>query len=284
MGFFSHARKKEIDELLIEIETELSEKSVQSVCAYEKSKLEKNAFNVTNIQVFSSNGMVDGKKLFGNTFYNGETKYIGVKLSFKKVQYNRNADLLWQIYDTQGKPYSNIIRTKIEVPQGQESVFQAWGWSKTGNWQIGKYTIVASINNGQKYQIKFEISNGCFDSMPVPLKKVKIFNGSEKAPPLDKREYSQVFSKSTARRLYFQLEFQPPRKDISTTIDFVIRKSSQQSAVANCSVPILIKYNFDKCWTGWGWNDAGNWETGEYNYSISLGKTKPISGKFYIVN
>lgn len=284
LGLFSSRKKAEIDKQIAEIDAICRRNISPSVEASsqvtkEYSRIPSN--QITKIEFFSSDGTVSGRKIFGTTFLKGETSYIGVKVFFDKNESLKNVDLNWRIYNENGTPFTN--ENNISVPLGptEESVFHQWGWNSPGNWPVGKYRVIASINRGNPVSAWFDIKPGNYDVLPFGLKNVKLFNGGIPAPTMEQREYTNVFHKSTAKYIYFQLEFTQPCRDILTTFEYSIFDENGH-CVVNAASPVEIKSNYGVYWNGYGWNTPGGWKPGRYTYSVSLGKAPALTGCFEI--
>jgi len=281
LGLFSLKRKSEIEKQLSEIDIELSHKETEETT--NTSFKGSSGILITKIETFASDGTTNGRVLKSNSFFRGETRYVGVKVFFKPNPKIHIANLTWRIYKDNGVPFTNEIKASIPIASNESSVFQQWGWSTPGNWEVGRYRIVASINGCSPVQTYFEIINGSFDIFPVTINNVKLFNGDTTAPPLEQREYTNVFYRNLAKYIYFQLEFSQPGRNLITTFDYCI-KDENGNVVVNETYSAEIKYNYGVWWYGYGWQVPGNWKTGKYTYSVSLGKSQPFIGSFAVIN
>lgn len=287
LGLFSVKRRAELEKKIADIDLKLAvEGADKTIKKVEEKKVSetpqnRNFFKLTGIQTYSSDGTSYGPKMWSASFLTGETKYIGIKVLFDVADFDRVANLTWRIYNENGTPFTNNITLSLTAQPTHESVFQQWGWQETGNWPAGRYKIVASINGSAPIQTWIEIKNGRYDTLPSPIRNVKLFNCGDQVPPIQQREFTNIFYKSSARRIYFQLEFAQPGRDLSTTFEIII-KDSAGNYVTNLVAPTKINSNYAVYWNGYGWATPGNWTPGIYTYSVALGKSKPVTGTFEI--
>ena len=287
LGLFSFKRKAEIDKMLSDIDRELGffkkETAPQSGAreAYQSNVNTSNSFELLKMDIFSSDGTVNGKILNGPVFMSGETTYVGIKVQFKPQNYNRNATLRWRIYKENGTPFTNEIKLTLLATPAHDTFTQQWGWPNVGNWYPGKYKIVASVNGSESIQGTFEVKQGKYDFLASSLKNVRLFNGSVPPPPVDRREYTSVFSQSSLRYVYFQIEFEQPNRPMRVTFDYMI-KNQNGDVLVNSSDSVEINTNHCVYWNGYGWAEPGNWSPGKYTYVVRFGKSNPISGTFIV--
>ena len=287
LGLFSFKRKAEIDKMLSDIDRELGffkkETTPQSGAreAYQPNVNTPNSFELIKMDIFSSDGTVNGKKLNGPIFMSGETTYVGIKVQYKPQNYNRNATLRWRIYKENGMPFTNEIKLTLLASPAHDYFTHQWGWPNVGNWYPGKYKIIASVNGSESIQGTFEVKQGKYDFLASSLKNVRLFNGSVQPPPLDRREYTSAFSQSSLRYVYFQIEFEQPNRPMRVTFDYMI-KNQNGDVLVNSSDPYEINTNDCVYWNGYGWAEPGNWSPGKYTYVVRFGKSNPISGTFIV--
>lgn len=288
LGLFSLKRKAEIEKMLSSIDLELalehSGEVLQRAATSSNVRETKNrtSFQLTEIKTFSADGSANGPRLWASEFLSAETRYVGVSVHFEAEQYDRIANLSWKIYNGNGTPFSSEIKTSITVTPDHLSVYHQWGFADAGKWPIGRYKIVASINGSTPIQTWFEVKSGRYDILPTPLKTVRLFNGGGSPPPVQQREYTNLFYKSSTRYIYFQLEFAQPGRNLNTIMSYIIRDEAG-NVLVNAISPLTIQSNSYGYWKGlYGWETPGNWKVGRYSYSISLGKSAPITGTFEI--
>ncbi len=287
LGIFSHKRKTEIDRILVDIDSELgfvktvkSQESVQQ--SPQPQSVYSNAFQLTKLEIFSSDGTVNGRKVSGSVFLSGETKYIGIRLHFATVEANRTANLVWNIYRENGTSLTGNVKLSTSITPTDQLVYQQWGWPEVGNWSVGRYKIVASINGCPPVQGWFEIKSGQYGTLPVSLRSVRLFSGSNQAPSMEQREYTKTFSRSSLKYVYFQFEFPQPNRNVYSTFDCMI-KNEQGDIITNFSQPCEIQSNWGVYWSAYGWDEPGKWIPGRYTYVVSFGKSKPVMGTFDVI-
>lgn len=259
LGVFSSRKKADIDKRIAQIDALCKRKnspSIEASSQVTKESVQAPSNQITKIEIFSSDGTIGGRKIFGTSFFKGEISYIGVKAFFEKNGSLKNVNLKWRIYNENGTPFTNENSITVPLGPADESVFHQWGWNSPGNWPVGKYRVVASINRGNPVNVWFDVKPGNYGVLPYGLKNVKLFNGGIPAPTMEQREYTNVFHKSTARYIYFQLEFTQPGKDIFTIFEYSIFNENG-NCVVNAASPVEIKSNHNVYWNGYftyfGW-------------------------------
>ena len=93
------------------------------------------------------------------------------------------------------------------------------------------------------------------------------------------REFTNIFYESSARRIYFQLEFAQPRRDLSMTLEIAI-KDFRGNYVTNLVAPANINSNYSVYWNGYGWVTPCNWTPGKNTSSVAIGESTPVTGTF----
>lgn len=139
LGLFSHKRKAEIDRILIDIDRELgfvktarSQENVRQVIQQgPQPQLDRsNAFQLTRLETFSSDGTVNGRKVSGSVFLSGETKYVGIRLHFATAEANRTANLAWNIYRENGTSLTGNVKLSTPITSTDQLVYQHGGGLK----------------------------------------------------------------------------------------------------------------------------------------------------------
>lgn len=244
--------------------------------------VKKPEFRITEAKTFASDGTVDGRKLYSTSFFNQEISYLGLQLYYQNAFVGQKINLTWRIYREKGVAFSGELKTSYTLNNQNGSFFHQWGWDKAGHWPVGKYKIEASIDGiSGKHLAYFEIKKGKFDQLATPVLKHKLFTAGSVPPPLEQRKYANVFSKATVAYVYFQVEYQRPWRNLLTTFDYKII-GPNGNVVANITVPVEIKSDYVVSWVGYGWEDPGHWSPGTYTYTVSLGRSSPVSGAFTI--
>jgi len=239
-------------------------------------------FKVNSIQLFSYDGSsFNAPKVYGGTQYKNDVRYMGVLLTYDKVNVNTSITINWQIFKSDGSAYTNPISSTATVQAGSHDFFHAWGWANPGNWPVGRYKVVASLNDSDKVSAEFEIKSGGFADYRPYISSVKTFEGGNQAPEENSRYYTSYFNQSNTRSVYFHFNFTQVKYNTLTTINYKIYRPNG-SVMTNTRTPILMQSGWDRCWTGYGWSTYGNWPKGQYRYEVSIGNSSPVSGTFNI--
>ena len=240
---------------------------------------------IDRIEVFEGDGAVDGNKTYGGRFFDTEARHIGIKVFFCTNHiYDRDVTIVWNIFSQDGASFSGDICSTFSPSRStgcQVASFQ-WGWSDAGNWRPGNYKVTASIDNCRPLSASFEIAEGQFDYVPVRVISLDLFESAEEQRNFLQRRFTTKFRQSETRRIYFQLAFQPVDSRILAPVRFVIKKENNEVMTDQTS-SIVLERGYDHYWTGYGWDDPGNWEKGKYTYTVYLCGSPGITAKFRIV-
>jgi len=208
---------------------------------------------------------------------------IGILVTYDPVPQGMNVSLDWEICRQDGFSITGKIHGTGSIRQGDTDFYQGWGWNVPGNWQVGRYTVKASMNGSNQLVTYFDVVEGKYDNPHLTMNEVKLFSAGAVPPELKDRVYSAVFSSHQARRIYFEITLPKMNASVYTTMNYKITKSSGE-IYANYSVPIRFRSGDDRCWTGFGWDNPGHWQKGRYGYEISIGEVNNLfRGVFDIV-
>lgn len=252
--------------------------------AVQQSVPAQSQFRLSSISTFAYDGSsFSSRKVQGPLFLKGEMRMVGILVTYPPAPQNMNVSLDWQIFRQDGSPMTNMIHGSGSICKGDTDFYQGWGWNIPGNWQVGRYTIKASMNGSNQLVTYFDVVDGRYDNPRLTMNEVKIFSAGAVPPELKDRKYSTVFSSHQARRVYFEIRLAKMNMSVYTTLNYKITKSNGE-IFANYSVPIRFRSGDDRCWTGFGWDTPGHWQQGRYGYEISIGEANDIfRGVFDIV-
>ncbi len=233
------------------------------------------------IRVYAGGYYWNDQKNSSAYYLKSETMYIWVQMLFDNPSNVTSTKLNWEIYKENGTSFSGPRESLIELAPGNDSVHSGWGWKSKGNWEIGRYYIIATLDDSKPFRVEFEIAGGNYSNDNIKIKMLKLFNAGDSVTDSEHYEDSRRFSRDTLKRVYFNFHFKPIGRTCYTTINYKIIKPNGD-VMANMSTPINLKPNSDRCWTGYGWADAGNWKPGVYSYEASLGNSKVFRGEFTV--
>ncbi len=241
-------------------------------------------FRLNSISTFEYDGSsFSSRKVQGPLFLKGEMRMIGILVTYDPVPQGMNVSLDWEICRQDGFSITGKIHGTGSIRQGDTDFYQGWGWNVPGNWQVGRYTVKASMNGSNQLVTYFDVVEGKYDNPHLTMNEVKLFSAGAVPPELKDRIYSAVFSSHQARRIYFEITLPKMNASVYTTMNYKITKSSGE-IYANYSVPIRFRSGDDRCWTGFGWDNPGHWQKGRYGYEISIGEVNNLfRGVFDIV-
>jgi len=235
----------------------------------------------TELRAYAGSGYWDERKIFGGYYLKSETMYIWVQMLFKNEGHLPTTTLHWEIYRADGSSYSGPQQTTVELGPNHESVTHAWGWNEKGNWDVGRYYIIARLDDSESLRADFEIAYGNYSDTKIKVNNLKLFNAGDSVETSDTYEDTRLFYNDTLRRVYFNFHFKPLRDSAYVTMNYKI-VDPNGNIFANMGCPINIPTDWDQCWTGNGWSNTGMWKRGKYLYEASLGNSKVFSGEFIV--
>ena len=249
-----------------------------------QSKPAQNQFQLNTINTFEYDGSsFSSRKAQGPLFLKGEMRMIGIIVTYDPAPHDMNVSLDWQIFRQDGTSVTGIIHGSGSIRKGDTDFYQGWGWNVPGNWQVGRYTVKASMNGSNQLVTYFDVVEGKYDNPRLTMNEVVLFSAGAVPPELKDRKYSTVFSSHQARRIYFEIRLAKMNVSVYTTLNYKITKITGE-IVANYSVSIRFRSGDDRCWTGFGWDNPGHWQKGRYGYEISIGNANNLCrGVFDIV-
>ncbi len=122
-------------------------------------------------------------------------------------------------------------------------------------------------------------------SLNARVTGLRFFEGDVKGPPYGQREYSTVFSKSSARYIYWEMTLAFPKANRKSSFTIV---SKYYNPHGNFMTRLTSQGLIEPGWTwyrkyhGYGWKRPGNWETGTYRVDIFVDNQRVTSGNFTI--
>ncbi len=241
-------------------------------------------FTLNSVCTFAYDGSsFAARKVQGPLFLKGETRMIGILVTYDPVPTDMKVSLDWQIFRDDVTPVTGVIHGTGTVRKGDYDYFQGWGWRFPGNWAVGRYTVKASMNGSNQIITYFDVVDGKYDNPRLTMNSVRLFNAGPIPPDPSQRQYSTVFPSRQTRRIYFEISLLKMRIPVYTTLNYKITKMNGE-VFANYSVPIRLHRGDDRCWTGFGWDNPGHWQKGRYSYEVSIGEVNNLfCGIFDIV-
>jgi hypothetical protein len=160
---------------------------------------------------------------------------------------------------------------------------QGVGWVDPGKWVGDMYTAKVFVNGyfmGEKDLILYN------DFPQVQLQGVEFFEGSYPPPPQSSRTYATSFPQNAVRRIYFE---------ISLYNDYYLEENQHIKFDGKYYYPdgtymgntdffykIPEENDYYNVWSGFGWSDPGNWQTGTYRFELFIGNKLVSENNFTI--
>jgi hypothetical protein len=120
----------------------------------------------------------------------------------------------------------------------------------------------------------------------LQFESVKFFEGPFTAPPEAQRQYMNRFPKSTTRYIFFNVGAKNLLYRSRTQRPLVIGRfyKPDGSFMGEGKVDVDIPSDWESTdlWSGWGWDEKGNWPIGNYRVDILFGNSKVGEGYFSV--
>ena len=120
----------------------------------------------------------------------------------------------------------------------------------------------------------------------LQYESVKFFEGPFTAPPESQRQYTSRFPKSTTRYIFFCVGAKNllyrNRAQKPLVIGRFYKPDGSFMGEATVNVDIPSDWESTDLWTGWGWDDKGNWTIGNYRLEVFFGNSKVGEGYFSV--
>jgi hypothetical protein len=120
----------------------------------------------------------------------------------------------------------------------------------------------------------------------LQFESVKFFEGPYTAPPESQRQFLTSFPKSTTRYIFFSVSAKnllyKNRTHKPPVIGRFYKPDGSFMGEGTVNVDISSEWESTNLWGGWGWNDPGNWQAGNYRVEIWFGNSKVGEGYFGI--
>lgn len=230
---------------------------------------------------------LEGSSKLRNTFLKQEATHIGTYFKLTNDLYNKRdnpINIKLDYYFGDGRVFgSTNIETTIPKTKSTTYVSRSFGFEKVGNWAIGKYYVIASINGHEIGSASFYITNG---KIVREITEVKFFEGGGTKVP-ENKVFSEKFSKTNTRTIYTYIKFVNPnhnRADFTT--DFTVNYYNPDSSLLSSQ---KLAINISKSWpsayvsNGYGFPESKNqWTPGNYRVEVLAGDTVLKTGYFTI--
>jgi ankyrin repeat protein len=214
---------------------------------------------------------LEGKNLFYNVSNND------IKLSFR--YYYPDGSLM-------GEPSYDIT---ISSDWDDTFLYGSYGWVEPGNWSVGTYAVEAFINGNKVGDAQFSIYEDAPDATSKPgikFEKMLFFEGEIKAPEPAQRTYLSRFPCSSTRYVFCQVDgenllYNIREQDIDLICKFYFPDGS---LMGEPRADLTIKKDWDlfSLWTGWGWEEPGNWPAGTYSVEAFIKGSKVGDAQFSV--
>jgi hypothetical protein len=118
------------------------------------------------------------------------------------------------------------------------------------------------------------------------FESLKFFESSYTAPPAENRQYQARFPKSSTRYVFFNVAatnlLYRNRTHKPPVIGRFYKPDGSFMGEGKVDVDIPADWESTDLWSGWGWDDPGNWTVGNYRVEILFGNSKVGEGYFSI--
>jgi hypothetical protein len=122
-------------------------------------------------------------------------------------------------------------------------------------------------------------------SLPADLTELRFFEAGYNQPARDERVYSRRFAAAEARYISYELNLEFPERDSEAVFEVEAVYYRPDGSVLS---DFVANYHLQPGWTtswhakGWGWDEPGNWSTGQYRVELYVEGQQIASDTFEI--
>lgn len=232
-----------------------------------------------------------GARVYPSEFSRSTARYIYSEIEIENLEdFGPNTvTARFRYYRSDGSLFSDVDMTHT-IPEEEYEYFlwKGTGWSDPGNWPADRYRVEVSIDGTYVGEGYFTVTGSASGktSPKVEFVGVKFFESAFNVPAIGDRVYSTTFDRARARYIYPELEVRNLRQGTGPNTVLVRFRFFKPDGTLFSDVDMThtIPSEYEKylLWKGTGWDEAGNWPTGQYRVEISIDGTYLGEGYFTV--
>ncbi|MBN2460662.1 MAG: hypothetical protein JXB60_03560 [Candidatus Cloacimonetes bacterium] len=226
-------------------------------------------------------------RYYQSEFQQSATRYIACELNIYNNLYDdhdKTYKLEYKYYSPDGSLFGEIS-DNLEIKSEWYTAWyvNSWGWSETGNWEGGEYSVKIYINDQFFGQGNFKIFN---DESMLFYTSTDFFAGGYNAPAPEYRKYKTTFLNNETCYIWTEIRFD---NNCYLLEDQLVKFKlafyyPDSSFMGNSEFEYFIPSDWESgsVWNGYGWDEPGNWTTGTYRVVIFFGTEEVGQSNFNI--
>ncbi|MCB9233539.1 MAG: AAA family ATPase [Bacteroidia bacterium] len=242
------------------------------------------AYKFKHLLVYSSTEwLADGKKKYQRVFEASNTSYLYTEFAFFNKLFDENE---WEVkvmlkgFELNGTEEKEVCKINItrKVEKHENIVFIREGWgnaTKGGFWKKGHYIWRAYLEEVEVGSAKFYVIDGgpvTETTNPyLSISGVRLFEGTNLLPPVDKRTYYSQFKATDARYIWSELSLKNLKKDEDWYCEIVFNfYNDARQLKGRTEELMLIRKDQDSfvMASGWGSDHKGTWFKDKYTLEV----------------
>lgn len=220
---------------------------------------------------------------YGLNFTAGDTDYLSAKVYIKPIRGKKHIKVRSQIF-LNDEPFSEVMSNEYEINE-KTRWFQTSGWGneKCTCYGGNTYRWAVEIDGNDVYTQDFHMLYGQLNKGGVMLKEMKMFaSKASGALEKDRYNYKTIFDRNTLEYVYFKFMFIPTGEYRNVQLFIKVIRLEDQSVFYDGYSIIRVQDDWDQMWTGIGFSKPGQWKSGLYQYTVSVGNGPVTEGVFTV--
>lgn len=218
---------------------------------------------------------VKDNRVYNSTFDKSIARFIWCEITLDNKQYDisdQSYITKWKFFNPDGSE-RGVVNGKWNIKKEWTTTWNegAWGWDESGNWKPGTYKVVFYLDDDYIAQTSFTIVD--YSASPsISFIDIKFFESEITPVDVKDRVYKNSFDKNTSRYIFYQIGVNNLKYNLNDiTVDIKARYYNPDGSIRGepaSTFNISSDWKTADLWSGWGWDEAGNWPTGNYKVEI----------------
>jgi hypothetical protein len=238
-------------------------------------------YTLLDINFFEAGEDVPDDHIFNTVFSKNSARYIYTEVGLDNHLWNvrdNPVNFTLKYYHPDGSEFG-VVDVPYTIPMSWEigEIWDGWGWAEAGWWDAGRYRVEVWNGASKLGENYFEITASTdppnystTGSQTVSLTQIRFFEGGENID--SGRIYNTSFAKSSARYIYTEVTLDNHWYNVQDNpVSLVLKYYKEDGSLFGepvHSYTIPMSWDVAELWKGWGWADAGWWDTGRYRVEI----------------
>ncbi|MEK7448538.1 MAG: hypothetical protein AAB019_03535 [Planctomycetota bacterium] len=258
-----------------------------------------NTIQVESLKFFESGDNLPktDQRTYSASFSQNTTRYVYYQIYAKNLLWNtrkHSVSITAKYYKPDGTLMgSPVLNYDILSDWEHINLWHGWGWKEAGYWEPGNYQVELWIGSDKITQNSFSI---VADKKPplkadssgtIEFKSLKFFESDHaNIIPRDQRKYDTTFSQRNTRYVYYEVGLKNLLSNVRKNNVLIIAKYYKPDGSLMGSPELKYEIPADwegtDLWHGYGWKEAGHWESGLYRVELWVNNAKFGEGRFTI--